>query len=173
MVVGWTPQITCVAQQFDIPPGLLAGIMALELDLDYHTTDAMFDSMVVSPVGDTVSEIEVGAAYAGVHFKHLKPAVAETGEKFSSTEFYRTYYGLIMGHDAAELTELSTRYRLLDLTNAAVMARYYAKLRMGNRSLSEMTVNDMAFTWSAYRGGVVGSTADEGGDNRWSLEVLQ
>src|SRR5258708_25717663 len=36
MVVGWTPQITCVAQQFDIPPGLLAGSLALSLDLEYH-----------------------------------------------------------------------------------------------------------------------------------------
>src|SRR5258708_31904921 len=35
---SWTPQIACVAHEFDIPPELLSGIMALELDLDYHLT---------------------------------------------------------------------------------------------------------------------------------------
>src|SRR5258708_15369036 len=72
-----------------------------------------------------------------------------------------------------DLSVVATRYRLIDLTNAAVLARYYGVLRMGSRSLSEMTITDMAFVWSAYRGGVTGTAADLSGPHRWSLDLLQ
>ncbi len=170
---SWTPQIACVAEQFDIPPELLAGIMALELDLDYHLTDAVIDNLVMSPVGDEVSQVEAGSAYAGVHFAHLRPALASIGPDFSSSPFYRTYYRITMTRTYADLTELSTRYRLLDIANAAVMARYYALMRVGQRSLQDMTVTDMAFTWSAYRGGVLQTAADPRANYRWRLDYLQ
>jgi len=82
MVSDWSPQIVCIAAEFDIPPELLAGIMASELDLDYHVVDAVFDDLVMSPFGDTFSHVEVGAAYAGVHFAHLKPALAALGDAY-------------------------------------------------------------------------------------------
>ncbi|MEP7285544.1 MAG: hypothetical protein ABI947_07230 [Chloroflexota bacterium] len=177
MIEGWTPQIVCVAREFEIPPELLAGVLALELDLDYHLTDAVFDILVVSPLSDTFDKVEVGAAYGGVHFKHLKPALASFGVDFSQSLFYQTYYRLTSTRNADELTVIATRYRLVDLANAAVMARYYALLRMGNRPLTQMSLTDMAFTWSAYRGGVVGATADlrtaPNDDHRWGLSYLQ
>ena len=173
MVDGWAPDIACVAAEFDIPPELLAGTMALEADLDYHWTDAIFDGLVVSPLGGIFSHVEVGAAFAGVHFRHLKPALRQLGRDFSGSTFYQHYYDLIVSTSDADLTVLSTRYRLIDLADAAIMARHYAQLRMGTHRLSEMTITDMAFTWSAYRGGVVNTSADLQDDHRWSLDYLQ
>lgn len=172
-VDDWMPMISCVAHEFDIPPELLAGIMALELDLDYHFTDAVLDNLVISPVGSFFSHIEAGAAYAGVHFGHLKAAVALLGEQYSASPFYRGYYHLITTRSDDELTYLATRYRLLDITDAAIMARYYATLRLGNRPLSQLTTTNMAFVWSAYRGGVIGTTVDPRPDSRWLLENYQ
>ncbi|HLY25592.1 MAG TPA: hypothetical protein VKQ72_04590 [Aggregatilineales bacterium] len=170
---SWTPQIACVSHEFQIPPELLSGIMALEVDLDYHLTDAVIDGLVVSPLGDEFSRIEAGSAFAGVHFEHLRPALASFGPDFSPSSFYRTFYTLSMTRSDGDLTELSTRYRLLDIANAAVMARYYALLRMGSRPLDSMTVTDMAFTWTAYRGGVLKTAADPRADYRWRLDTLQ
>src|SRR5258708_9796 len=172
-VERWMPQITCVAHEFDIPPELLAGIMALELDLDYNTADAVMDGLVVSPVGDVFGKLEFGAAYAGIHFKHLRPALVNLGDHFSTSPFYQTYYQFTLDHNNVDLTEYATRYRLLDLANAAVMARTYALLRMGKRPLSAMTTTDMASTWSAYRGGVINTPADLKDDHRWSVDYLQ
>ncbi len=173
MVDSWTPLIVCIAGEFDIPPELLAGLLALEIDLDYHLTDAVADGLIRTPPGSGLASIEMGAGYAGVHFGHLRPALAEMGKDFSPSRFYQQYYNLIMRRSQADLTLLSTRCLALDIANAAVMARYYAALRLANRPPSEMTVNDMAFVWSAYRGGVVGTPADPRKDSRWSLDYLQ
>jgi hypothetical protein len=169
MIDNWTPQIICIAGEFDIPPELLAGIMALEIDLDYHFTDAIFDNLVVSPLGRTFRYVEVGAGYAGVHFGHVKPALAVIGEDFSPAPFYRAYYRLTLTRSAGELTDLATRYQVIDIADAAVMARYYAQLRMGKQSLKSMTLQDMAFVWAAYRGGVVATPADPSEKSRWLL----
>ena len=172
-VDGWLPLIACLAREFDEPPELLAGIVALELDLDYHLTDAVIDSLLRSPWGSFFGRVEVGAGYAGVHFGHLRPALATLGEQFSTSPFYRDYYRLIMTRSNADLTLLATRNTFIDLADAAMMARYYARLRLGQRPWASMTIDDMAFIWSAYRGGVVGSAADPRADSRWSLDYLQ
>ncbi len=172
-VEGWTPQIVCIAHEFAIPPELLAGIMSLELDLDYHVTDVVFDSVIRSPWGRLVSDIEIGVGYAQVHYKHLRPALATFGREFSTSPFYQTYYAMTMARSDGDLTLLATRHAEIDIANAAVMARYYALLRLGKRSMNELTVTDMAFIWSAYRGGVVGTAADPRADSRWSLDYLQ
>jgi hypothetical protein len=173
LVDSWLPMITCIAAEFEIPPDLLAGLLALEIDLDYHTTDAIVDNLLQSPLGDLLSRVEIGAGYAGAHFKHLRPALASFGPHFSESAFYRQYYQLIMSRRAYEFRQLATQHRLIDIANAAVMARYYALLRMGNRPQHSMTITDMAFVWSAYRGGVVGTPADPGDDYRWSVAYLQ
>jgi hypothetical protein len=173
MVDGWTPVIACIAHEFAIPPDLLAGVLALELDLDYHLADAVADGLIRTPFGAGLSSIEMGAGYAGVHFGHLRPALQTMGERFSAAPFYRDYYHLIMTRSQADLTLLSTRYSVIDIANAAAMARYYALLRLGDRPMDSLTVEDMAFVWSAYRGGVVGTPADPRADSRWSLDCLQ
>jgi hypothetical protein len=172
-VDGWLPLIACIAREFDEPPELLAGIIALELDLDYHLTDAVIDSLLRSPWGGLFGRVEIGAGYAGVHFGHLRPALATLGAQFSTSPFYQDYYRLIMTRSDADLTLLATRNTFIDLADAALMARYYARLRLGQRPWDSMTIDDMAFTWSAYRGGVVGSVADPRPDSRWSLDYLQ
>ncbi len=172
-VDGWSPLIACIAREFDIPPELLAGTLALEMDLDYHLADAIADDLIRSPWGRTFSQIEMGAGYAGVHFRHLRPALTTFGSALSQSPFYWDYYRLIMNRSDSDLTLLATRYAVIDLADAAVMARYYVLLRLGPRPLSTLTVDDMAFVWSAYRGGVVGSVADPGRKSRWSLDYLQ
>ncbi len=172
-VDGWLPLIACIAREFDEPPALLAGIVALELDLDYHLTDAVIDSLLRSPWGWLFGRVEIGAGYAGVHFGHLRPALATLGQQFSTSPFYQGYYRLIMTRTNADLTLLATRYPFIDLADAAMMARYYARLRLGQRPWASMTIDDMAFIWSAYRGGVVGMAADPRPDSRWSLDYLQ
>ncbi|MCC7449722.1 MAG: hypothetical protein IT324_20045 [Anaerolineae bacterium] len=172
-VEGWSPLITCIAREFAIPPELLAGIMSLELDLDYHATDAIFDSGIRSPWGRLISDIEIGVGYAQVHYKHLRPALATFGRNFSSSPFYQAYYVMTTTRSDGDLTLLATLHPEIDLANAAVMARYYALLRLDKRPMNDLTTADMAFIWSAYRGGVVGTEADPRTDSRWSLDYLR
>lgn len=172
-VEGWSPVIACVAREFAIPPELLAGIMSLELDLDYHVTDAIFDSGIRSPWGRLISDIEIGVGYAQAHYKHLRPALATFGGDFSTSRFYQAYYAMTIARSDGDLTLLATRHPVIDLANAAVMARYYALLRLDKRPMADLTVTDMAFIWSAYRGGVVGTAADPRADSRWSLDYLR
>lgn len=179
VVDGWTPQIACIAREFDLPPELLAGVLALELDLDYRLPDARADEFIRSPWGADLTGLmnwmglEMGAGYAQVHFNHLRPALALLGPGFSTSAFYRRYYDLMTTNSLGDVTLLATRYQAIDLADAAVMARYYARLRMGQRSLSAMTTDDMAFVFSAYRGGVAGTPADPRQDVRWSVAYLQ
>jgi hypothetical protein len=172
-VDSWTPLIVCMAHEFEIPPELLAGILALECDLDYHLADAVIDGLIRTPPGSVFANVEMGAGYAGVHFGHLRPALTTLGEDFSASPFYRAYYRVIMTRRQSDLTLLATRYTIIDLADAAVMARYYARLRLGSRPLADLTIDDMAFVWSAYRGGVLGTPADPRPDSRWSVEYLQ
>ncbi len=167
------PTVACVAHEFDLPPALLAGLLATELDLDYHLTDAVFDTLIRSGLCDALSYVEIGAGDMGVHFRRLHPALASLGDQFSPSSFYRNYYILTSTRTDAELTRLATRYPVIDLANGAVMARYYALLRIGDRPLAGMTVTDMAFIWSAYRSGVVGTPADPGNDHRWGRDYLR
>lgn len=169
----WTPLIVCIAGELKIPPELLAGLLALELDLDYHQTDAVFDWFVQSPLGAIFSRVEIGAGYAGVHFNHLRPALATLGENFSPSPFYRAYHRITLTRAPAELTWLATHYRVFDLTNAAVMARYYASLRLEKPISDRMTLDDMAFIWSAYRGGIGATAADPSANHRWRLANYQ
>jgi len=172
-VEGWSPLITCVAREFAIPPELLAGIMSLELDLDYHVTDAIFDSAICSPWGRLISDIEIGVGYAQVHYKHLRPALATFGKSFSISSFYQAYYAMTTARSDGDLTLLATLHPEIDLANAAVMARYYALLRLDTRPMTDLTITDIAFIWSAYRGGVIGTEADPRADSRWSLDYLR
>jgi hypothetical protein len=107
----------------------------------------------------------------------MEAALFRLGPEFSSSRFYRAFYDLAASHSVSELTVLATRYRLIDFANSAILAHTYAQLRMGKRPLRDMTITDMAFIWSAYRGGVVDSDADLGVPSplgyRWSLDELQ
>jgi hypothetical protein len=174
-VDSWSPLIVCIAREFSIPPELLAGLLATELDLDYHFTDAAVDTTIRmrTLAGHVLCTIAIGGGYGGVHTSHLKPALATLGENFSALPFYQAYYHLITSRDFPVVTWLTTNYLAIDLANAAVMARYYARLRLGSRPMESLTLTDMAFVWSAYRGGVVGTPADPGTDSRWSLAFLR
>ncbi len=173
-VDDWSPLIACIAREFSIPPELLAGLLATELDLDYHLTDAAVDTTIRmrTLVGHGLCTVAIGGGYGGVHTSHLKPALATFGQDFSVSPFYQTYYHLITSRDSPAVTWLTTNYLAIDLANAAVMARYYARLRLGSRPLESLTLTDMAFVWSAYRGGVVGTPADPDAGSRWSLDAL-
>jgi hypothetical protein len=174
-VDGWSPLIACISREFSIPPELLAGLLATELDLDYHFTDAAVDTTIRmrTLAGHVLCTIAIGGGYGGVHTSHLKPALVTLGQDFSISAFYQTYYGLIMSRDFPAVTWLTTNYLAVDLANAAVMAGYYARLRLGSRPMTALTLTDMAFVWSAYRGGVVGTPADPDSGSRWSLDALQ
>ncbi len=172
----WMPAISCVAQAFDISPVLLAGTLATELDLDYHVVDVVADNVIrVSPFGEVLGYVVMGAGYAGVHFDHLKRALATFDRNFSTSPFFNVYRQIVTTRSNASLTVLATRDSLFDIADAAVMARYYMLLRLGTRSMTSLTVTDMAFIWSAYRGGAKDSPADlpEKREYRWSIEYLQ
>jgi hypothetical protein len=174
-VDDWSPLFACIAREFGIPPELLAGLLAVELDLDYHFTDAAVDTTIRmrTLAGHSLCRVAIGGGYGGVHTSHLKPALATLGQNFSASPFYQTYYHLITSRDSPAVTWLTTNYLAVDLANAAVMAHYYARLRLGRRPMASLTLTDMAFVWSAYRGGVVGTPADPDAGSRWSLDALQ
>jgi hypothetical protein len=165
--------IACVARVFKLPPALLAGLLAAEMDLDYHRADTIVDMLIASGWGDALAVLDMGMGMGGVHHGGLRRALAALGSSFSSSPFYEVYFRVTMRADAMRLTRLASRYVLFDLANVAVLARHYAELRMGGAPLEAMTVVDMAFTWSAYRGGVIASPADPDGPRRWSAERLQ
>ncbi|MEP7285545.1 MAG: hypothetical protein ABI947_07235 [Chloroflexota bacterium] len=175
MVDGWTPLIGCVAREFDIPPALLAGVVATELNVDYDWLDEIVDSKIRARgvIGEVFCYVAVGGGYASVHTPHLRRALATFGAAFSQSPFYRRYYQIVMSGSLPDVTRITTRYLPFDIANAAVMARYYALLRMGSRPLFQMSLTDMAFTWSAYRGGVSDTPSDPDGDYRWRLSFLQ
>jgi hypothetical protein len=162
------PLIGCLAHQFGIAPELLAGIIALELDLDYHLTDTIGDQMVLSPLGEGLANIDIGAGYAQVHIKRLKQANQALGSGLLTTPFATRYRALIESAPSTDLTLFSTRHRELDFANAALMLRYYAQLRT-NDDPRWLTLEDMAIIWSAYRGGVVGTQVDPDANHRWAL----
>jgi hypothetical protein len=174
-VDGWTPTTACLAQAVGIPPELLAGLLATELYMDYNAVDVLVDGVIRSEsvIGDMLCYVVRGGGYASVHVDHLKRALQALGPDLSPSPFYRSYYRLLSTLELPDITRLATRNLLIDLMDAAVMARYYADLRLGRRQMAGMTIEDMAFVWSAYRGGVVGTPADPRPDSRWSLEYLQ
>jgi hypothetical protein len=165
--------IVCVAREVDIPPELLAGTLALELDLDYHLTDRVVDSLIRtnSRIGEILSGAAIGGGYGGVHTSQLRPAVL--GSDFAETQFTRAYAAELKHRDDAAYTRLTTSSTLIDLTNTAIMSRHYLRLRLGNRPIHSATLIDLAFTWTAYRGGVIGTHVDTRPDHRWSLSYLQ
>lgn len=178
MVDSWAALIIWVAHEFGIPPELLAGMMAAEIELDYDWVSALVDAVLQTSLGDLLGDllnypIVMGAGIANVHLDHLIPTLAMLGPELSRSKFYQSYFNVMMTRSQADRIRLATRYRVIDLANAAAMCRYYAILRMGGRPLTTMTVTDMAFVWSAYRGGVVGTPADPKRDHRWSLVYFQ
>ena len=174
-VETWLPLIGCLAQEFDIPPALLAGTVAAELDVDYHWTDLAVDSAMRTGTvgGGIISYLVTGGGFASVHTSHLRPALRLLDKDFSQSPFYRGYYRIVMSYDFPAFTRLTTSSRLVDLANGSVMARHYAGLRMGNRPLKRLSAVDMAFVWAAYRGGVSNTAADPDDGYRWSLETLR
>ena len=59
------------------------------------------------------SKLEFGAAYAGIHFKHLRPALVNLGEHFSESPFYQTYYHFTITHALRDADGELTRQLLL------------------------------------------------------------
>jgi hypothetical protein len=164
------PLIGCIAGDAHIPPELLAGVLALELDLDYHLTDTVGDLLVMSPLGEGFANIDIGAGYSQVHIKRLKAAIQML--KPTDSPFLSAYRDLITSASTVDLTIFATRYRALDIANAALMLRYYTSLRIGNHS-QPLSLDDMAIIWSAYRGGVIGTTVDPDANHRWALVNYQ
>jgi hypothetical protein len=175
-VDGWLPLIACVAREANIPPALLAGTLAAEIDLDYHLADAVFDSIVRSPFGEIAAHVEIGVGYAGIHWSGLRRALPRLGPRLLTSRFLKVYRHLIRSRSDAGLTRLATRYIVLDIANAAVMVRAYAELRLPGHHLTAttpLTTTDMAMIWTAYRGGVTGTPMDIRSDHRWSLIRFQ
>ncbi|MBX3080758.1 MAG: hypothetical protein KF716_03930 [Anaerolineae bacterium] len=166
------PLIGCLARAARLPPELLASVLALELDLDYHLTDAVGDQLILSPLGEGFANIDVGAGYAQVHIKRLKTAIIALNPNLPPSPFLRAYADLITDASAVDLTLFATRYRALDVANAALMLRYYTALRMGSQT-QRLSLDDMAIIWSAYRGGVIGTPVDPDSNHRWALVNYQ
>lgn len=166
------PLLACVAQAFGISPALLAGLLAAELDLDYHQTDVVMDWLIATGWADALTLLDINTGRAGVHIATLKPALATMGSAWTDSPLVRTYAGIVGRSERAQLMRLASRSVLFDLCNAAAVARYYALLRMDGRPLTSMTLPDMAFVWAAYRGGVADTAADHG-PRVWSLANLR
>jgi len=166
------PLIGCLARAVHIPPELLASVLALELDLDYHLTDAVGDQLILSPLGEGFANIDVGAGYSQVHIKRLKIAITALKPNLPTSPFLRAYADLITDASTVDLTLFATRYRSLDIANAAFMLRYYTVLRMGSQP-QHLGLDDMAIIWSAYRGGVIGTPVDPDSNHRWALVNYQ
>lgn len=173
VVDGLIPLIGCVAREYDLPPALMAGIIAAAQDLDYNEIDAAVDSWLMTGWLDGLTFFDIGAGVANVHYRSLRPAVQSIGETGRVGAFARNHRESALRQDKAGWIRLSSRYPAYDLANLAVMARYYGQLRMGERPLMGMTAVDMAFVWSAYRGGVVNTAVDDRPGYRWDAVMYQ
>jgi hypothetical protein len=177
-VDGLLPLIACVARQYDIPPALVAGIIAAAQDLDYNRIDAAVDVWLTTGWLDGLTFFDIGAGAANIHYRSLLPVLAkEPG--VGASPFARAHRASALRQGNAGWIRLSSRYPAYDMANIAVMARHYARLRIGEKPLAGLSAVDMAFVWSAYRGGVMDSASTGSASHdpsqmlRWALANYQ
>lgn len=163
------PLIGCAAAAFDLPPDLLAGIIAAALDLDYNPIDRFVDGSIALGWGEPLTTFDVSAGYAQVHFDPLSRALAWMGRERFDSPLYAAFFDLIQRRDRAGYIRLASRFPMVGILSGAAMTRYYTDLRMGSRGLNQITLTDKVIIWSAYRGGVSDQPADPAPNHKWSL----
>jgi len=163
------PLIGCAASAFELPPDLLAGIIAAALDLDYNPIDRFVDGSIALGWGEPLTTFDVSAGYAQVHYDPLSRALMWMGRGRFESPLYQAFFDLIQRRDRAGYIRLASRFPMVGILSGAAMTRYYTDLRMGSRGLDQLTLTDKVTIWSAYRGGVSDQPADPASNHKWGL----
>ncbi|HQN44641.1 MAG TPA: WXG100 family type VII secretion target, partial [Anaerolineaceae bacterium] len=141
------------AAQYGIPPALLAGVIAAEMDLDYKVTDSIQDWIINLPlIGEDIGKLNIldpaGSApgYANVTERTLRWAIDKYPQDFP-------------GADAASNYDFSSKHRASlegSVEGAAIVLAKYTELHGGVSS-----PEDMAVIWGAYKTGIHGSIPED------------
>ncbi len=139
------------AAQYGIPPALLAGVIAVEMDLDYKDKDRLQDG-IINLTGIDIGELDIrdpaGSApgYANVTERTLRWAIDKYPQDFP-------------GADAASNYDFSSKHRASlegSVEGAAIVLAKYTELHGGVSS-----PEDMAVIWGAYKSGIHGSIPED------------
>lgn len=133
------------AAQYGVPPALLAGVLAVEMDLDYPFDKGWLQDWLIEKTGVDIGRFEdpQGSApgYASVTERTLRWAIEQYPAGFPGAEDASRY-------------DFSVRYRASPpgtIEAAAIVLAKYTELHGGVSS-----PEDMAVIWGAYKTGIHG-----------------
>ena len=134
------------AAKYGISPALLAGVLAVEIDLDYKLKDRIQDDLIKS-LGIDIGKLDPrdpgGSApgYANVTERTLRWAIEQYPSDFPGAEAVKNY-DFSSGHRASIPGTIEA---------AAIVLAKYTQLHGGASS-----PDDMAVIWGAYKTGIHG-----------------
>jgi RHS repeat-associated protein len=170
--IAWVDQhrneIRGAAQRHGLPPELVAGILASELDFDYELTDML---------GDLAFQVG-GNNYVAWYLEKVSsdPGPGVASMHLSTWEIVQQYYldcgydlGTILAPGGQTLSQIQWIMTVLTPTgsieSASALTRLLADYRTGSNSqpkktthYNDLTFMDMSQIFGAYRAGIGGST---------------
>lgn len=145
------------ARKYNIDPALLAGVVAVEMDLDYDRQDALQDGLgrlgILNKFGFLLGN---GSGVANVHNESLKTAI----------QYLENHK--LPGTDNAKNYDWSWENR--SSFNGSVEAAAIVVAMYSNEHGSITTSEDMAVIWGAYKTGIKGFVPD---DTNYGYETIE
>ncbi|MEO1334381.1 MAG: hypothetical protein AAFV29_02000 [Myxococcota bacterium] len=145
------------AARYGIEPELLAGVVAAEMDFDHDRNDVFQDGFGRNaPWLLDVFQADSGAGVASVHLPTLKQSIEyikKNPDRFGSSVV-----------SAASKYDLSTNNRSTfagSVESAAIVTAALRDWKRANGDVGQLTTEDMASIWGAYRTGVGGFSIQE------------
>jgi len=173
--IAWVDQhrneIISAAQRHGLPPELVAGVLASEIDFDYELTDMLVDTELIAQL--VMGRENVLAAYLLVR---PDPGPGVASMHLSTWEIVQQYYldcGYDLGATLSPGGQTLSQYQWImtvlspigSIESASALARLLADYRTGSGGQPKKTTHyndlnfvDMAQIFGAYRNGVGGLT---------------
>ncbi len=140
-----------MAKKYGVPPALLAGVIASEMDFDHHWLTGAVDDGIMRNLGVGVGD---GYGAASVHFDTLEAATRYLNEHHltgagDASQFWDNFDDVFlgvrfMGKNPAEFPT--------SVESAAIVTAAYMHLH--GKPPDQLTPEDMAVIWAGYRTGV-------------------
>ncbi|MEO1339199.1 MAG: hypothetical protein AAFV29_26385, partial [Myxococcota bacterium] len=148
------------AVRYGIEPELLAGVVAAEMDFDHDSKDVIQDGLGRSApwLLDALKGSD-GAGIASVHLPTLEQSI-----KYIQRNSGRFDLSVVR---AASSYDFSTKNRASfagSIESAAIVTAALRDWKRANGDVGQLTSEDMASIWAAYRTGVGGFSAQKDGN---------
>lgn len=139
--------INQMAAKYEIPPELLATIIAAEMDFDHGGDDYMQDGMARR--GDLPEKLQDGVGIASVHMKSLEQAIDHINEKFPDSDLAKN----ASSYDKSPENRAS-------FPGSVEGAAIVIKSLVIYKDNKVDTPEDIAVIFGAYRNGLKGKSGD-------------